>query len=61
MYDFEFYYDGQVKTCQTREEALQIYNAGGFYKAVCYFPNEHSACFRIIEAAEDITSLPECS
>lgn len=54
---FVFYYKDKVRSTSEKENALTMFKGGGFYKAVCYFENEHPACFRIIETEEDIMSL----
>lgn len=55
-HEFVFYYKDRVRTANNKEQALSVFRNGGFYMAVCYFP-EHSASFRIIENEEDILSL----
>lgn len=55
--EFVFYYKDHLRSVTSKEKAVELFNAGGFYKAACYFSKEHPACFRIIETVEDITSI----
>lgn len=58
-YDFEFYYEDKVRIVHTKKEAIELFNAGEFYEAVCYFAKEikYGPWFRRLETIEDITSL----